>query len=447
MKNQGIYAIPRNVTASCPTMVRGEGIYLYDKDGNRYIDGTSGSALVCNIGHGVEAVAAVMTPQALQLAYNPTHCSVSDAFLELAGRIARLAPGKTDRVYTVSGGSEATESAMRFARQYQIERGLGQKYEVISRWQSFHGNTGLALSVSGHTNRRRKYAPLLKHMAHIPPAYCYRCPFDLTCPACNLNCARALETAILQSGPENVAAFIAEPVVGSALGAVPAPEGYFQVIREICDRYDVLFIADEVMTGFGRTGKNFGVEHWGVDADFIAAAKGISGGYVPLGAVLISSDIMGFFEENNITLMEGHSYAGHLLSSRVGSAVLDYLESNNVVENCRIQGDYLLEGLKSLEEFKIVGDTRGKGLMTGLELVKDKQTKRPFPSEIRAAARIVDVAMKNGLIVYGGAGSVNGIAGDHLMIGPPLTVSRNQVEEIVTILRQSIETVERELLP
>lgn len=445
MEKEEIYTIPRYVTSKCPTMVKGEGIYLFDSEGNRYIDGSSGSSLVCNIGHGIEEVARVMTPQAQELAYNPTHCSISQPFLDLGERIARLTPGRLNRIFPVSGGSEATESALKFTRQYQVERGFISKHEVISRWQSYHGNTGLALSVSGHTLRRRKYMPLLKNFAHIPPAYCYRCYFDLTYPDCSLKCARVLENAILQEGPENVSTFIAESVVGAALGAVPAPDGYFQIIREICDKYEVLFIADEVMSGFGRTGKNFAIEHWGVEPDMIATGKGIAGGYIPLAAVIMSSDITRLMAEKKASFIGGHTYAGHLLSCKVGEAVLEYMEKNRVVENCWEQGEYLMEGLRTLMEFAIVGDVRGKGLMAGVELVKDKRTKEPFPVEINAAGQIINAALERGLILFHGSGNVDGVLGDYILIGPPLIVNRKQVETLISILRQSIEAVEKEL--
>jgi len=445
MKERTMHAVPRNLTSLCPTIVRGEGIYLYDLDGKRYLDGSSGSSLVCNIGHGVEEVALVMTPQARNVAYNPTHCSVSQAFLDLAEKVANISPRRLDKIFGVSSGSEATETAMKFARQYQVARGLSSKYEVISRWQSYHGNTIGGLSVSGHTYRRRKHAPVLNRFAHIPPAYCYRCYFDLTYPSCSLKCARVLENAIRQEGPENVSAFIAEPVVGAALGAVPAPDGYFQIIREICDKYDVLFIADEVMSGVGRTGESFSINHWGVEPDMIATGKGLGAGYIPLGAVIMSSDMTGLMVEKKISFVGGHTHSGHLLSCRVGLAVLEYMEAHRLIENARQQGAYLLEGLRSLLDLKMVGDVRGKGLMAGVEFVRDKKTKEPFSTELNVAGQVMDEAMERGLIIFPGHGSVDGVMGDHILIGPPLTIERTQVEELVSMLKTSIEAVERKL--
>lgn len=445
MKNRERYAIPRNLTSLCPTIVKGEGIYLFDDEGRRYIDGSGGSSLVCSIGHGITEVAQTMGSQAAQIAYNPTHCSVSPPFLELGEKLAAWAPGNLTRVFFVSSGSEAVESAMKFARQYQLEKGIGGKHSVISRWQSYHGNTIGALSVSGHTYRRRKNAPVIRTSPHIPPAYCYRCYFDRVYPDCELKCARVLETAIRQEGPENVSAFIAEPVVGASLGAVAAPQGYYQIIREICDRYDVLFISDEVMTGFGRTGKNFAIEHWQVVPDFIATGKGMGGGYIPIGAVITSSDIFNFMQEHGTTFEGGHTHSGHLLSCRVAQTVLEYLEKNRLVSKSHEQGQYLLEGLQSLLDLKIVGDVRGKGLMAGVEFVKNKETKEPFDVMMQVSKRVMDAAMARGLIVFPGNGSVDGIMGDHILLGPALSIEREQIDEIVLSLQASIEIVEKHL--
>jgi len=440
------YAITRSLVSKCPVIVKGEGIYVFDEEGNRYIDGASGSSLACNIGHGVKEVAAVMTPQAEMITYNPTHCSISRQFMEMCERLVKLTPEGLDHIFSVSGGSEATETAIKFARQYQVTRGKPSKHTVISRWQGYHGNTIGALSASGHTFRRRKHAPYLLAFPHIPPAYCYRCYFEKTYPDCNLLCARVLENAILQEGAENVSAFIAEPVVGAALGAVPAPDGYFQIIRKICDKYDVLFLADEVMCGLGRTGKNFAIDHWGVVPDMIATAKGMGGGYCPVGACIISSEIVAAIRKENATFVGGFTHAGHLFAARVATAVLDYTVRNNLIQNSAEMGAYLLEGLKSLLDFRIVGDVRGQGLMCGVELVKDKRTKEPFAGEDKVAELVVEAAMQRGLIVYPGHGNINGDSGDHLLIGPPLTIRRPQVEEMVTLLRESLESVEKTLM-
>src|SRR5438067_9354608 len=298
-----------------------EGVYVWDEDGKRYLDGSAGSSAVVSIGHGVAEIADVMAEQAKRLAYAPMHMFTHRPIIELADLIAELAPGSLNKVWFVSGGSEATENAVKLARQYHMENGKGTKFIVISRWQSFHGNTFGAMGYGGHTFRRRRYLPMVQNAPHIPPAYRYRCDYCADRPACTLKCADALEKEVRRQGPDNVAAFIAEPVVGAALGAVPAPDGYFQRIREICDKYDVLFIADEVMTGFGRTGTNFGINHWGVVPDLIATAKGVSGGYTPLGAVIATDELVEVLECNAANFVAGHTYTGNPLSSAVGLAV------------------------------------------------------------------------------------------------------------------------------
>jgi adenosylmethionine-8-amino-7-oxononanoate aminotransferase len=365
--------------------------------------------------------------------------------LDLADRIAALAPGDLNRVWFVSGGSEATENAVKLARQYHVERGQPSRFKVISRWQSYHGGTLGALGYGGHTFRRRKYLPALNDQPKIPPAYRYRCAFCHDRSACNLECARALERTIRLEGPENVAAFIAEPVVGAALGAVPPPAGYFTAIREICDRYEVLFIADEVMTGFGRTGRMFAMEHWGVVPDIVAVAKGISGGYTPLGAVVAREHLIAQFERNGSNFVGGHTFTGNPLSCAVGLAVIDYLLAHDLVTQANSVGSYFLARLEALRSHPIVGDVRGMGMLVGLELVKNKETREPFPPEQRISARIGVEALERGLISYPGTGSVDGVEGDHILFGPPLIMTREQVDELVDILDRSISAVESTL--
>ena len=245
------------------TLERGEGVYVWDNEGRRYIDGSAGPICV-NIGHGVKEVAEAAARQMEKISYAHSGHFTTRSVFECAERIAGFAPPSLNRVFFCSGGSEATEAAAKMARQYHLERGEGSRYKVVARWQSYHGNTLGALSMSGNISRRRRYVPMLVDFPHIPPAYCYRCPYGKTRDACDLDCAWALDSEIKATGPQYVSAFIAEPVVGATLGTVPAPEGYFQVIREICTKHEVLFIADEVMTGLGRTGKNWGIDHWGV---------------------------------------------------------------------------------------------------------------------------------------------------------------------------------------
>ncbi len=441
------HALLRNLTATNPCMVRGEGIHLFDAGGRRYIDGASGSSLVCNIGHGVNEIAAVMATQAAELACNPFHCSHTQAYEEMAERLIGLAPKGFAKVFGVSSGSEAVENAVKFGRQYHVARGLPSKQLTISRWQSYHGNTLGALACSGYTSRRRKHTPLLRDARHIPPAFCYRCYFEKTYPACELKCARALESAILQEGPENVSAFIAEPVVGAALGGAPAPPGYFEKVREICSSYDVLFIADEVMSGLGRTGANFAIDHWSVVPDLIATGKGMGSGYYPMGACLVSEKIADAMLAHG-ALFEGvHTCCGHLLGSKVAAAVLDYLVRNGLIRNSMQQGNLMLQGLNAVKARRpSVGDVRGLGLMCGVEFVADRETRDPFPAELKVAERVMDACLERGLIVFPGHGSVDGVAGDHLLLGPPLVITTQEVQEMLSILEDGIAAVEREIL-
>lgn len=437
----------RNVTDRNPCMVRGEGIYLFDSEGKRYIDGASGSALVCNIGHGVPEVAAALAEQAGILAYNPFHCSRSEAYERMAETLLGLAPAGFGTVFSVSSGSEAVENAVKFARQHHVAVGAPARALVISRWQSYHGNTLGALACSGYTGRRRKHAPMLHGAVHIPPAFCYRCPFEQTHPSCGLLCARALETAILQEGPENVAAFIAEPVVGAALGGAPAPPGYFQTVREICTRHGVLFIADEVMCGLGRTGANFAIDHWGVVPDVIAAGKGMGSGYFPMAACLLTDAVVDAVRERQGSFEGVHTCCGHLLGSHAASAVLGYMLRHRLVENARAQGTRLLEGLrKMLAGRPSVGDVRGLGLMCGVEFVRDRATKAPFDPGLKVAERVFDACMERGLIVFPGHGTIAGARGDHLLIGPPLVITATQVDDLLATLAEAIGAVEKELL-
>ncbi|HEX2171601.1 MAG TPA: aminotransferase class III-fold pyridoxal phosphate-dependent enzyme, partial [Dehalococcoidia bacterium] len=377
----------RNPSAPLPTVVRGEGVFLYDESGKRYLDG-SGGALVAGIGHGVREVADAVAQQMAQVSYAHGTQFTVPAQTALAARLADLTPGDLSRVYLVSGGSEATESAIKLSRQYQVAAGRAEKHLVISRWLSYHGSTLGALSMTGHHYRRRPYRPLLIDFPHIPPSYCYRCPFDLTYPSCGIRCATILEDTIRQTGPEYVAAFIAEPIVGAAAGAIVPPPEYFPIIRAICDRYDVLLIADEVMTGIGRTGRNFAIDHWQVVPDLITTGKGVSGGYAPLGALIARESIFETISGTASGFVHGHTYGGHPPSAAAGAAVLKYLTDHDLVEAAERQGEYLFDRLRRLAERPTVGDVRGKGLMAGIEFVRDKATKEPFPRAAGYAERL-----------------------------------------------------------
>jgi adenosylmethionine-8-amino-7-oxononanoate aminotransferase len=423
-------------------MVKGEGIYLWDREGRRYIDGSSGPICV-NIGHGVKEVADAVKRQMDEVSYVHSSHFITRSVKECADRLAAFAPEGIGHVFFCSGGSEATEAAAKMARQYFLLTNEPKRYKVVARWQSYHGNTLGSLSMSGNIARRRRYVPMLIDFPHIPPAYCYRCPFGKTRDTCDLDCARALDTEIKAQGPEHVSAFIAEPVVGATLGTVPAAEGYFQLIREICDEHGVLFISDEVMTGLGRTGKKWGLDHWGVKPDIIATAKGLAGGYLPLGATIASDEVYDAFEE---PFAHGHTYGSHPVVCAAGAAVLEYTVKHRLVERSAENGKYLHRKLADLYDHPSVGNIRGMGVFAGIEFVKNKETKEPFDPKLRYNDRIVDRCFENGLLVYPGSGAVDGVRGDHIQVAPPLVVDKGQIDEIVALLDRSIGEVEKEAL-
>jgi len=328
------YAVHRSWDREYHTIERTDGVYLYDTDGRRYIDATGGSSVVVSIGHGVKEIPQAMYEQARKFSFYPTHAFSNKPLQELCDLLVHLGPGEMkdhSRVWVTCTGTDATDDAVRLARQHWVEKGKAGKHVVITRWQAFHGNNIAVAGFSGLTVRRAMFTPMFVDSPHIPPAYCYRCHYEMNRSSCGLKCARALDSILRQVGPENVAAFIAEPVVGAALGAVPAPDGYFQTIREICDKHEVLFIVDEVMTGLGRTGKMWGMEHWGVTPDIIATAKGITSGYTPLAAIIARDEVWEPLIANNSPFKAGHTLGANAVSCAGAIAVLNYLQEHNLV--------------------------------------------------------------------------------------------------------------------
>jgi adenosylmethionine-8-amino-7-oxononanoate aminotransferase len=449
MTKPNIHAVHRDWDRDFPVIVRTEGIYLYDEHGRRYIDGSGGSSVVTSIGHGVAAIPQAMYDQAQKFSFYPAHAFTNQPFLDLCELIVSLAPGElrdNSRVWITCTGTDATDDAVRLARQYWVESGKASKYQVISRWQTFHGNNVAVAGFSGLTARRKIFQPMYVDSPHIPPAFCYRCAFEQSYPACNLLCARALETAILQQGPENVAAFIAEPVVGAALGCVPAPDGYFQKICEICDRHNVLFIADEVMTGWGRTGKMWGIEHWGVTPDIIATAKGMTAGYTPLSALLARDEIWGVLERNHSAFKAGHTLNANAVSCAGAIAVINYSLSHDLAGNAATRGEQALAGLTDLmAKHPIIGDVRGRGLMFGFELVADRTTRSPFPPARKVSSLIEAAALRHGLVTYPCTGTIAGGPGDMMLLAPPLVITEQEMAEVLAILDLAVGEVEETL--
>ena len=437
-----------NLKSIAPTVERGEGIYLYDTSGKRYIDGSSGP-VVCNLGHGVKEIGEAFAAQSDKVAYVFRSHFTSEPVEKLAALIAEMAPEGLNRVFFVSSGSEGTEMAAKIAHQYYLEQDKVRKELIISRWLSYHGITIGALSMSGHVARRRNFVNSLLPYPKIPAPYCYRCSENSEYPACNLACAYRLKESILVNGGEYISAFIAEPVVGAAGGAMTPPPEYYKIIREICDEFDILFIADEVMTGFGRTGSNFGIEHWEVTPDMIVFAKGASAGYYPLAGVIISEKIYRILRDGKKGIFApGHTYSGTPMAGAVGVKVIEYMQKHNLIANVKQLSGYFMEQLKSLSKHPIVGDVRGKGFLLAIEFVRDQKTREPFSFDESGmvANLIAKKAFENGLIIYPGGGTVDGHRGDHILVAPPFIIQKDEIDQMVSILSQTIAEVEAEVL-
>lgn len=428
-------------SSAAPMVSRAEGIYIWDESGKEYIDGCSG-AIICNIGHGDSRVLAAINEQAGSAFFTYRTQFENRPAVELARKLVSLSAAGLDRVFYVSGGSEAVESAVKLSRSYFCSKGEGSRHLVISRTPSYHGSTLGALALTAYAPLEIPYRPLLKSSPKIPAPYCYRCHYQLSYPQCGLACARALETTIREQGPENVAAFIAEPVGGASTGALVPPDEYFAVIREICNRYGILLILDEVMTGFGRTGKLFAYEHWNLHPDIVALSKGMASGYYPLGAVIAGNSLVESVLGGG-GFPHGHTYAGNPMACAVGLTVLDRILDDRLVENCAKMGKLLLDGLQALaDNHPMIGDVRGRGLLTGLEFVKDRQSRTPYANEHQVFNLVTQQAFARGLIIYPRK-SINGLAGDHVLIAPPLIVDTAQIDEILNRLDDALSGAAR----
>ncbi|MBO8171329.1 MAG: aspartate aminotransferase family protein [Bacillaceae bacterium] len=439
------HVIKPELDKSYPTVSYGKGIYLYDTEGKQYIDACSG-AVTASIGHGVEEIARVMKDQAEKVAFSYRSQFTSEPAEKLAKKLSDWAPGDLNQVFFVNSGSEATETAMKIAVQYWQEQGKPTKTRVLSRWMSYHGITLGALSMSGHAARRKRFVPLLEDLPVTSPPHCYRCPLGATYPSCHLLCARELENAILRIGADHVAAFIAEPVIGASGGAIVPPKDYYQEIRDICDRHNILFIADEVMTGAGRTGKKFAIEHWGVVPDIIALGKGLSAGYTPLSATLVSESIIDVIRRGSGQVMSGHTFSANPLSTAISLAVMEYMEQHDLIRKAADTGNYLLEQLTGLaHRHPVIGHVRGIGLLCGIEFVANQQTLQPFSPEQKVTYRITERAFEKGLILYPAVGALEDQASDAIMLAPPLIIKKEEIDRIIEILDETIQEIEQEL--
>ncbi len=435
----------RDLNRDYPLAVKGQGCWVWDEQGKKYLDACAG-ANVTAIGHGVTSVADAMAEQAKTIAYAPPQHFLNRPSVELAERLLEMAPPGYSRVMLLSGGSEAIENAVKIARQYHVYSGNESKYRVVSRWQGFHGNTLGADSISGKTDRRTIQTPMLMNVPHIVPACCYRCAYSMEYPKCGMLCAKDLERLVVQEGPQYVAAFVSETIVGAAGAAVtPVPE-YYPMIRKVCDEHNILWIADEIMCGMGRTGTFAAIEHWNVLPDMLVLAKGLSSGYAPLAAILLRDNVFQAFGDSKLPFIGGHTYNCHPVTAAVGLSAIDYLEKNRLMDDVPQKGKLLSDGLVAIaERSPLVGNVRGKGLMWGVEIVADKQTKRPFALERHAAFRISMLAMQNGLLVYPVAGCADGRQGDGLLICPPLVISNEEIKVFLELLEKTLADFAAEL--
>jgi len=434
---------PRNFKKAYPLAVSGEGCWITAADGRKYLD-AAGQAAVVNIGHGVVSVAKAMAEQASQLAFAHSSQFHTAAAEKLGSRLLALAPEamrRGGRVYFCSGGSEANETAIKLARQYFLERKQPERFRVVSRRQSYHGSTLGAMAMSGNMARREPYQPLLPKWGHIDPCFCLHCPLGLHFPECKLACAEELEALLRDDREKSIAAFIFEPVVGATLGAAAPPDGYVQRIAEICRQHNVLLIADEVMTGMGRTGKPFAVDHWNVEPDMITFGKGAASGYAPLGGVIVATRVVEALERGSGAFQHGFTYQNHPVSMAAGNAVLDVLEQQELFARVPAAGRNLFAALEPLKQHPHVGDVRGLGLLAGIEFVKDKTTRAPFPREENIAGKIFEAAMEQGVLTYPTQGCVDGVNGDHILLAPPFIITAEECRIATRAIAVAMEKV------
>ncbi|AIA75226.1 hypothetical protein FF32_10325 [Halomonas campaniensis] len=429
----------RSIGPTLPHAASAQGVYITDTTGRQYLD-ASGGAAVTSVGHAHPEVLAAMRAQIDNLCYAHTSFFTTDAAEALAEKLVNLAPEGLNYVYLVSGGSEAVEAALKMARQYFVEIGAPQRRHIIARRQSYHGNTIGALATGGNAMRRKQFQPILPETHHVSPCYAYREKgADEPPEAYAIRLADELEAKILELGPEEVMAFVAEPVVGATLGAVASVADYFKRVRAVCDKYGVLLILDEVMCGMGRTGTVFACEQDDVIPDIVTIAKGLGGGYQPIGAVMLSDKIYDSFANGSGLFQHGHTYIGHPVAAATANKVVEIIARPETLANVNAMGARLQSGLEDvLGASPYVGDIRGRGLFRGIELVADRDTKTPFDPSRKIHAKIKRQAMARGLISYPMGGTIDGIHGDHILLAPPYIISPNEVDLIIERIAAAI---------
>jgi adenosylmethionine-8-amino-7-oxononanoate aminotransferase len=428
----------RKLTRDYPRIVRAEGCYLYDDQGRRYFDG-SGGAYVVNVGHGVSEIADALACQAGTVAYVSGTAFTHDAVEEFSAELARLSPGDLDLVYPLGSGSEAVEAGLKLARQYWVEAGRPRKHKVLAFAPSYHGNTLLALSASSREPYRTVYREWVVEIVRAPAPYPYRCTCmgsPPLCPSCN---GDAIEATILREGPDTIAALIGEPVGGSSTGASVPPPSYWSRIRDLCDHYEILLVADEVLTGAGRTGTWSALEPYGVVPDLMIMGKGIGGGYAPLSAVVAPRRLVDVLSRGSGAILHAQTFSHHATLCAAGTATIKYLRRHHLLERCADMGQVLHQRLEELRSFPYVGDVRGRGLLAGIEFVEDKSTRRPFAASARFAESVAAAALELGLVVWPNSGQLGDGTGDLAMLAPPFIIDREQIGDMVGTLGQAIE--------
>jgi adenosylmethionine-8-amino-7-oxononanoate aminotransferase len=428
-----------------PLVVRGEGCWLYDESGKGYIDG-SGGAFVANLGHGVREIGDAMAAQAARVAYLNGTAFTHEPVEQLAAELAALCPGDLDYVYPLGSGSEAVEAALKLARQYWVETGRPSKHKIIALSPGYHGNTLLALSASARKHYKTFYREWLVDVVLVPAPYAYRCACGGRAPLCPDCTAETLEQAIVEHGAENVAAFIAEPVGGSSTGASVPPPDYFRRVREICNRHEVLFIADEVLVGAGRTGTFFAIEQFGVVPDLMTMGKGIGGGYAPLSAMVAPRRIVDAIARGSGNFLHAQTFSHHPMLCAGAVAALRYLREHRLVERCAEMGRVFHEELAALRAHPNVGDVRGRGLLAGVEFVADAATRAPFPRSAKFAETFVDCALDEGLMVWPNVGQADGTNGDLAMLAPPFVITETEIAELVRRFTAALERTAHRVL-
>ncbi|MCT4641651.1 MAG: aminotransferase class III-fold pyridoxal phosphate-dependent enzyme [Bacteriovoracaceae bacterium] len=420
-----------------PKILYGKDVFLYDVNGKEYIDTCGCTAAVMSIGHGNEQIANILKEQASKLAVYPTHLFYNDELDNYLKALCEFAPEGFNKAWTISGGTEAVENSVKLA--YQYHRSKGQtRTKVIGRWGSYHGNSILALDIGGMKSRRGYYTDLMVDHIHVNACHPYRKEEGMSDEQYEDMLISELQVEI-EKNKDDIMCFIAEPFVGSALGAVGPTKNYFEKVHKLCRSHDILVIADEVMTGFGRTGENFGMNHFANNADILALAKGISSGYLPLGAITARDFVLEAIENTNLPFFSGQTYSCIPLAAKVGLGVLNYIKDNNLVQNSKTVGNFLKEKLATLkEEFSFVGDVRGQGLFLGIEFVKNKETKESFNPADKFAKIVEAKCLENGLVTLGAGGSNNYTAGDHLLLAPPLTLTKDHATRIYEGIRKSL---------